>query len=70
VSTFVDPALGRAVIVTVPAAAARKRPDLVREAYRLADLVLFGRRYEVAGGRAEAVWRVAEALEELRRRRH
>jgi hypothetical protein len=68
-STSVDPALGRAVIVTVPVVAARKRPDLVREAYRLADLVLFGRRYEVVGGQAHEVWRVAEALEELRARR-
>jgi hypothetical protein len=67
-STFIDPALGRAIIVTVPTVAARKRPDLVREAYRLADLVLFGRRYEVAGGQAHEVWRVAETLEELRRR--
>jgi hypothetical protein len=69
VATLVDPALGRAIIVTIPASAARRRPELVREAHRLADLVVFGRRYEVAGGRAEAVWRVAEALEELRSRR-
>ena len=67
-STFIDPALGRSVIVTLPVIAARKRPDLVREAYRLADIVLFGRQYEVAGGQAHEVWRVAEALEELRRR--
>jgi len=71
-ATLVDPALGRAVIVTIPVIAARRRPDLVREVYRLADIVLFGRQYEVAGGRAEDVWRVAEALEDLlppRRRR-
>jgi hypothetical protein len=69
VSTLIDPALGRAVIVTVPTVAARRRPELVREAHRLADIVLFGRQYEVAGGRAEDVWRVAEALEGLLPRR-
>ncbi len=67
-STYIDRTLGRSVIVTIPAVTARRRPDLFREAHRLADLVLLGRRYEVAGGRAEDVWRVAEALEELRRR--
>jgi len=65
-----DPALGRAVIVTIPRIAARCRPDLVREAYRLADLVVFGRQYEVASGQVWKAWRVAETLEELRHRRH
>jgi hypothetical protein len=41
---------------------------LVREAHRLADIVLFGRRYEVAGGQPERVWRAADALKELRSR--
>jgi hypothetical protein len=68
-STLVDPALGRVVIVTIPAAAARRRPQLFREAHRFADIVLVGRRYEVAGGQPEDVWRAADALKELRSRR-
>jgi hypothetical protein len=69
VSTVIDPALGRVTIITIPAVAARRRPELFREAHRFADLVLLGRRYEVAGGQPERVWRAADALEELRSRR-
>ncbi len=68
-STHIDPTLGNSIIVTIPTVAVRRRPQLFREAHRLADIVLLGRQYEVAGGRASDVWRVAEALKELRSRR-
>jgi hypothetical protein len=69
VATLIDPSLGRSIIVTIPAAAVRRHPELFREAHRFADIVLIGRRYEVAGGRPEDVWRAADALEQLRSRR-
>ena len=68
IPVHIDPALGRATIVTIPAVAARRRPQLFHEAHRLGDIVLLGRRYEVAGGQISRVWRVASALEELRSR--
>jgi hypothetical protein len=69
IPVHIDPALGRSIIVTIPAVAARRRPELLREAHRFADLVLLGRRYEVAGGQISRAWRVANALDRLRSRR-
>jgi hypothetical protein len=68
IPVHVDPALGRVTIITIPTVAARRRPELFREAHRFADVVLLGRRYEVAGGQVSRAWRVASALEELRSR--
>ena len=69
IPVHIDPALGRAIIITIPAIAARRRPQLFHEAHRLGDIVLLGRRYEVAGGQISQAWRVANALDRLRSRR-
>jgi hypothetical protein len=68
IPVHIDPALGRSIIITIPAVAARRRPQLFHEAHRLGDIVLLGRRYEVASGQISQAWRVAGALEELRSR--